>query len=218
MTGKEIIDMIGIALDDIDHGSFAIPLKVNVANMAVSKIYGRLYPQYKTQMQKEKSGVPNDFDIQTLKTVDGDDIRGGINCIRSVYIQQQSRYAIKISREEYIKNINAGLGENPAIPKYYIDGTKLKLLPSTMTADIVYEINPGKLAYIDSRPDVFLDEKFDSSIIDLSVALFKRDKNAELLAYQELKSECNEFSGTDTNKHKVMRRPNVPHDPQWDNL
>lgn len=211
MNGKEIIDMIGVAVDDINHGVFSIALKEAAVNSAMNKIVGRLYPQYKTHLQGEKTDVEDRYDIMDLINVEKENIRGGVNCIREVRDQTSGRYAVKISFKEHTRDVNVGVGDSHTLPKYYIDGTLLRLIPNNMKATITYEINPGYMKYTETRPDVFIDEKFDGNIIDIATAILTRDKQAESYAYMELKKECSEYVASEKNRSDLPRRPKMKH-------
>lgn len=214
MTGKEMVDLLGVMVDDIDHGKYNKELKLTILNTAASEMFGKLYPQYLTQFEKTKGSVVDEFDISTIT----DSIRGGVNAVKYVYISSQDKYAVKISKEEFTKNTNVGMGDYYNTPMYYFEGTKIRLIPDDATAVITYIVNPDLITYSDSIPTLFFDAIFHKSIVDIAKAMLLDDYQLEMVAYARLKDKCNEFSGTDSTKNNLAKRIKYPTDPQWGNI
>jgi len=218
MNGYEMVNMLGVFVDDIDDAVYTRKLKLTALNTAAIAMFGILPEQYTTIFEKTLAAVASGYDITDLKTVVGDNIRGGINCLRRVYCESSEKFADKSSMLQQQKNVNAGMGDSYSSPRYYIVNTTLTLVPSTETATLTYIVNPSTITDVTTAFTLMYDAMFHNSLVKLASGILTNNPNINAQVEFEIKNIAAEFMGVGKLNKDEPYKAGVVADSQWNEI
>lgn len=218
MNGKEMVDMLGVFVDDIDDAAYTRKIKLSALNTAAISMFGMLPEQYTTIFEETIDDIASGYDIMELKNTEEKNIRGGINCLRRVFVNTIEKYADKSSMLQQQKNVNAGLKDYYISPRYYVVNTTLTLVPSDYTATLTYIVNPSAIIDTEAAFTLMYDEMFHNSLVKLASGILTNNPDVSIIVGAEIKKIAAEFMGVGKLNKNEPYKDGVIADPQWDEI
>lgn len=217
MTAKQMLELMSVKLNDISNAVFTPELNVIALNSASLSVFGKMPMNALKNFEKNVSDVENGADVLSLIA---DDIRGGVNGITYVYLQDLKKYATKISLDQHVQYNRRGIQDYYTTPRYYFKGTKIYMMPDDDKATVTYYVNPTEIVNEDTELSIYFDKVFHNAIVDIACAILTSDKEREYIGYKEIEDISMQFFGTDTMRFDVKEGTSRVKlsDPQWDNI
>ncbi|MDD4961684.1 MAG: hypothetical protein PHX07_05555 [Candidatus Marinimicrobia bacterium] len=217
MTAKQMLELMSVKLNDLSNAVFTPELKVVALNTASLAVFGKMPMNALKVFENSVADVKSGTDVLTVIT---GDLRGGMDGIKYVYLQDLEKYATKISLDQHVQYNRRGIQDYYTTPRYYFKGTRIYMMPDDDEATITYYLNPTEIVDEDTALTTYYDKIFHNTIVDIACAILTNDKEREYIGYKEIENKCLEFFGSDTMRFDVKEETSRVKlsDPQWDNI
>lgn len=204
MTSKEMIDLLGVKVDDIPGDTFTPNIRYLVLNEAVRKIINTVENHNLQALITKEEDLALDsngkFAISSLTSTPFTGVNGIIEIVSKSNAPCSLR---KISYKQYMAYINSGRARynDPGMYQfgdkyYYTIGTSVYCVPKTYDVDVIYIKDP---ADISSSQSCELDEMLHHSVVDIAAAMLLNDKNREMNTLYEVETLTQRARATDSN-------------------
>lgn len=204
MTSKEMIDLLGVKVDDIPGDTFTPNIRYLVLNEAVRKIINTVenhnLQSLITKAEDQSLDSDGKFDISSLVTAPYTGVNGIIEIVSKSNTPCSLR---KISYKQYMAYINSGRARynDPGMYQfgdkyYYTIGASVYCVPKSYDIDIIYIKDPEDISTSQSCE---LDEMLHHSVVDIAAAILLNDKNREMNTLYEVETLTQRARATDSN-------------------